>query len=225
MVRRDYILRMIEEFFQALSRIKTLKTAREWREADLAVDQEFQRLLAMDAQAVVQLSETELLARVVRGEPTMAVREKTLMIATLLKEAGDVWTERQRQDESRTCYLKGLHLLLDILGRGEVFEYPEFVPKVEEFMIVLRDSPLPLETQVRLMQHYERNGDFAKAEDALFAMLDAEPEQHAPLLEFGISFYRRLEGQSDARLADGNLPRTEVEAGLAELNARKGALG
>jgi hypothetical protein len=82
---------------------------------------------------------------------------------------------------------------------------------------------LPLETQARLMQHYERTGEFAKAEDALFAMLDAEPEQ-APLLEFGISFYRRLEGQSDSRLADGNLPRAEVEAGLTDLNARKGAI-
>lgn len=223
MVRRDYILRMIEEFFQALSKVKSLKQAQEWRQADAAVDQEFQRLLTMDAQAVAQLSETELLARVVRGEPTMAVREKILLVATLLKEAGDVCAGQERQDESRICYLKGLHLLLDTLGRSEVFEYPEFVPKVEEFMIVLRDSLLPLETQARLMQHYERTGEFAKAEDALFAMLDAEPEQ-SPLLEFGISFYRRLEGQSDSRLADGNLPRTEVEAGLADLNARKGAI-
>jgi hypothetical protein len=214
---------MIEEFFQALSRINSLKKTQEWQEANVAIDREFQRLLAMDAQAVVQLSETELLARVVRGEPTMAVREKTLMVTTLLKEAGDVWAERERQDESRTCYLKGLHLLLDTLGREEVFEYPEFVPKVEEFMIVLRDSPLPLETQARLMQHYELTGEFAKAEDALFAMLDAEPEQ-TPLLEFGISFYRRLKGKSDAHLADGNLPRAEVEAGLADLNARKGAV-
>jgi hypothetical protein len=82
---------------------------------------------------------------------------------------------------------------------------------------------LPLETQARLMQHYERTGEFAKAEDALFQMLEMEPE-NAPLLELGISFYRRLESQSDARLNDGNLPRAEVEAGLADLNARKGAL-
>src|ERR1051326_2187608 len=223
MVRRDYILRMIEEFFQALSRIKSLKKSEHLQEADVAVGQEFQRLIGMDAQAVARISETELLALIVRGEPTLAVREKTLMVATLLKEAGDVWTEQGRQDEGRICHLKGLHLLLDTLARGEVFECPQFVPKVEEFMIALQDSALPLETQARLMQHYERLGEFAKAEDALFAMLDAEPE-HAPLLELGISFYRRLEGQSDAHLADGNLPRAEVEAGLADLNARKGAL-
>jgi hypothetical protein len=119
--------------------------------------------------------------------------------------------------------LKGLHLLLDMLGRGEVFECPEFVPKVEEYVIVLGDSSLPLETHARLMQHYERTGEFAKAEDSLFAMLEIQPA-NTPLLELGISFYRRLESQSDAQLADGNLPRAEVAAGLADLNARKDAL-
>ena len=223
MIRRDYILRMIEEFFQALSRIKSLKGAQQWREANAGIDGEFQRLMGMDAQAVAQLSETELLAHIVRGEPTLAVREKTLILATLLKEAGDVLTEQGREDEGRTSYLKGLHLLLDTLGRGEVFESPQFVPKVQEFVMALGESVLPLETQARLMQHYELTGEFARAEDALFAMLDAEPE-NAPLLELGISFYRRLESQGDARLADGNLPRAEVEAGLVDLKARKGVV-
>jgi len=223
MIRRDYILRMIEEFFQALSRIKSLKGAQQWREANAGIDEEFQRLMGMNAQAVAQLSETELLAHIVRGEPTLAVREKTLILATLLKEAGDVLTEQGREDEGRTSYLKGLHLLLDTLGRGEVFESPQFVPKVQEFVMALGESVLPLETQARLMQHYELTGEFARAEDALFAMLDAEPE-NAPLLELGISFYRRLESQGDARLADGNLPRAEVEAGLVDLKARKGVV-
>jgi len=223
MIRRDYVLRMIEEFFQALSTIKSLKAGQQWRDARSSVEQEFRRLIGIDAQAVAQLSETELLARVVRGEPTLAVREKILMLATLLKEAGDISSEQGHTDDSRASYLKGLHLLLDTLGRGDVFECPEFVPKVEEFMICLRDSRLPLETQARLMQHYERTGEFAKAEDALFAMLDAEPN-HPPLVELGISFYRRLQSQSDALLADGNLPRAEVDAGLVDLNSRKMAL-
>ena len=40
-------------------------------------------------------------------------------------------------------------------------------------------------------------------------------------LEFGISFYQRLESQSDLRLDEGNLPRTEIESGLEELRARR----
>jgi hypothetical protein len=220
MIRRDYILRMIEEFFQVLARIKGLKQGQLWQEASGAVDEEFQRLIGAGAQAVGQLTETELLSRLIRGEPTQAVHEKTLMLTALLKEAGDVAAARGQSEESRSCYLKGLHLLLDALAQGEVSDYPDFVPRVEVFLAALAEAPLPLSTQARLMQHYERAGEFARAEDALFAMLDEAPDNPA-LAEFGIAFYQRLQGQSDAGLAAGNLPRAELEAGLAELHGRR----
>jgi hypothetical protein len=219
-IRRDYNLRMIEEFIQALARINALKTGQRWQEAAGAVDEEFQRLIGAGAQAVVRLTETELLARLIRGEPTQAVRDKTLLLTALLKEAGDVAARQERAEESRSCYLKGLHLLLETLAREEVFDCPDFVPRIEMFAAALRDSPLPLQTQALLMQHYERSGEFAKAEDALFAILEAEPG-NAGLVEFGVSFYERLQGQSDAALAAGNLPRPELEAGLAELRKRQ----
>src|SRR5438445_11964979 len=95
---------------------------------------------------------------------------------TMLKEAGDLADAQEQREESRACYLKGLHLLLGTLARGEVFDCPDFVPKVEVFMAALADSPLPLPTHALLMQHYERTGEFAKAEDALFAMLEREPD-------------------------------------------------
>jgi hypothetical protein len=84
------------------------------------------------------------------------------------------------------------------------------------FATALRESPLPRETEALLMHHYERSREFAKAEDALFAMLEAEPG-NAGLVEFGVAFYERLRGQSDAALEAGNLPRSELEASLAEL--------
>ena len=222
MIRRDYILRMIEEFIQALARVKALKKDQRWQEAAGVVDEEFQRLIGTGAQAVARLSETELLARLIRGEPTQAVHDKTLLLTSLLKEAGDVAAMQDRAEESRSCHLKGLHLLLDTLAREEVSALPDFVPKVEMFSAALRGTPVPLETQALLMQHYEKSGQFAKAEDALFAMLEAEPGKTG-LVEFGVSFYERLQGQSDASLAAGNLPRPELEAGLAELRKRRGA--
>ncbi|MFI5338141.1 MAG: DUF6483 family protein, partial [Opitutales bacterium] len=163
---------------------------------------------------------TELLARLFRGEPTQVVHEKALMLTALLKEAGDIAAAQERTGESRSCYLKGLHLLLDTLAQGEVSDCPAFVPRVEVFVSALGDAPLPLTTQALLMQHYERAGEFAKAEDRLFAMLDAAPEEPG-LVEFGLLFYQRLQAQSDTALAAGNLPRPELEAGLAELRKRQ----
>ena len=220
MIRRDYILRMIQEFVQVLARINSLKQGQRWGEASETLDAECKRLIGSGAQAVAHLSETELLARLMQEGPTHALREKTLMLSTLLKEAGDVAAAEDRVEKSRECYLKALHLLLDTLARGEVFECPEFVPKVEMLRESLRVAPLPARTQAMLMQHYERAGEFARAEDALFAMLDIEPGNNA-VVEFGLAFYQRLLAQSDAALNAASLPRAEVEEGLKEFQRRQ----
>ena len=75
-----------------------------------------------------------------------------------------------------------------------------------------------------LMRHYERIGEFARAEDALFAWWTAEPA-NVELLDFGAAFYQRLLGLKDDTLAAGNLPRAEVQAGLAELDRAKPGSG
>jgi hypothetical protein len=142
------------------------------------------------------------------------------MLTALLNEAGDVATAAGRADEARACYLKGLHLLLDTLARQEVFECPDFVPRADAFLQALGDAPLPLTTEAKLMQHYERAGEFGHAEDAFYRILDAEPANPA-VLDFGIVFYERLKSQTDGALAEGNLPRRELDAGLADLRRRR----
>lgn len=221
MIRRDYILRMIEEFIRVLTQIRALKKGQRWQEAAGVIDEEFQRLAGAGAQAVAQLSETELLAKLIQGEPTQAVRDKALLLTTLLKEAGDLAAAQDRTEESSACYLKGLHLLLNTLARDEIDRCPDFVPKVEGFVAALQGLPLAIRTLALLMEHYERTGQFGKAEDAFFGILDAQPND-TEALDFGIAFYERLNGRSDAALVEGNLPRPELEAGLVELRARKG---
>lgn len=216
MLRRDYILRMVEEFIQALSRINSLKKDQRWDEASREVDAEFKKLVGEGAEAIASVSETELLARLMQDGPTQALRDKTLVLTTLLKEAGDVATGEGKTEQGRVCYLKALDLLLGVLARGEVFECPAFVPKIEMLVAALNATPLPAPTQAMLMQHYERTGEFAKAEDALFTMLDADPDNDA-IVEFGVAFYQRILSQSDATLKEANLPRAEVEEGLKKL--------
>jgi hypothetical protein len=104
------------------------------------------------------------------------------------------------------------------LGQGEASDWPNFVPRVDLFLSLLQDAPLPLATQAGLMQYFERSGQFARAEDMLFNMLESEPG-HPGLLDFGVAFYERMRGQSDLSLAEGGLPRTEIEPGLAKFKS------
>jgi len=220
MIRRDYILRRIEQFVAMLTKIAGLAKDEQWEEASSSVTGAFQRLTGVDGPEVLRMSETELLARLIQGEPTLLVEAKAFMLATLLKTSGDLLAAEGRMEESRLYYLKGLQLLLDIFGRNEIMERPDFVPTVEAFLAGLRDAPLPLPTNAMLMRHYERIGEFARAEDVLFAMVESEPA-NVELLDFGAAFYRRLLGLKDDASAAGNLPRAEVQAGLAELDRRK----
>lgn len=223
MIRRDYILRMIEDFAKAIARIRGLKNDLHVSEASALTEEEFKRISGLDSESVLRLSETEMLAKMIQSESIHAVPEKMLFLTTLLREAGDIAVAQEHIEDGRACYLKGLHLLLDSLLRGEAAELPEFVPKVGEFVTALGDSELPAQTSALLMEHYERTGQFAKAEDALFAILEAEAENSA-VVDFGISFYERLQRLDDMRLAEGNLPRSEVEAGLKELCGRKASV-
>lgn len=223
MFRRDYILREIEEFVAMLTRLAGLARDGRQEEASTMAEEAFQKLTGADACEVISMSETELLARLIQNGPAQAVEAKAFMLATLLKTKADLIAAEGKLQESRGCYLKGLHLLLDVFGRVEIEERPDFVPAVEAFLSGLRDEPLPPLTNALLMQHYERTGEWAKAEDAFFGVLDAEPAT-IELLDFGRSFYQRLLKWDDDTLAAGNLPREEVLTGLAELDARQSRL-
>ena len=211
---------MIEEFLQALARLKAYRKNQNWREAERTLDEEFKRLLAAGPEAAAQLSETELLARLIQGEPTHVVRQKAFMLVSLLQEAGELATAQGRVEQGRSAYLKGLHVLLEMMSQGEISEMPEFVPKVESFLLALQDAPLPLRTLALLMRHYEQIGEFGKAEDALFAMLEMAPDEPS-LIELGLTFYDRIRTRSDSILIAGNLPRPELEASYAELLSRR----
>src|SRR5947207_374440 len=137
MLRRDYVLRMIQEAAELLSRIQSLKKEKRWDDAQRNLEAKLETLVGANVQTVANLSQTELLARVIRGESTLAVKEKTIFVSALLKEAGDIAIGQNRDAEARSCYLKGLDLLLDVLREGDTYEFPEFMPRVEMFVCAL----------------------------------------------------------------------------------------
>ena len=138
MIRRDYILRMVAEFLELLSRIQSLKRDQRWQEARGTLEEQCRNFMGAGVLEIARLSETELLAKLIQGEPTQVVRDKVFILTRLLKEAGDVATGEGRLDESRTFYLKGLHLLLYTLAQGNAAEWPDFVPRVD--MLVAADN-------------------------------------------------------------------------------------
>jgi len=220
MIQRDYILRKIEEFRTLLAALAAMKDAQRWRPLGASLDEQFQKLVGADPAAAVTLTETELLAKLMEGDGIQFVREKTIFLIRLFKEAGDCAMAQEQSEAGQAYYLKGMHLLLGLASGNEALETPEFLPDIDVFRKVLYNTPLPSRTLLMLMQHYERTGAFARAEDALFALLDAEPGNEA-VWGLGMAFYERMDHHSDADLLAGDLPREELKAGLAALQQRR----
>lgn len=216
MIRRDYILRMIEEFIRALAKINGLKQQQRWREAGTSLEEQARALTGSDLATICTLTDTELLAGLLQTGEFQAQSEKSFMLARVLIEAAEVADAENRNIESQALRLKALHLLLHTSLRGEVYEWPEFVPAIDLVLQRFDQAQLPIHTQALLMQYFERTGQFAKAEDALHAMLEVAAD-NPQLRELAASFYHRLLAQSDTALEDGNLPRNEVQAGLEQL--------
>lgn len=74
-------------------------------------------------------------------------------------------------------------------------------------------------SQINLISFHEQMGSFADAEDALWKALDVAGD-HEDILRRGLAFYENCRKHADSKLEAGNLPREEVEDGLADLQQR-----
>ena len=218
MIREDYVLGWIKRFVRLLAEIAGLVKADQHRVAAQRIDLALRELLGLGADSLQSLSDGEIMARLTLGEATQLVREKCLILATLLDHLGTVLASQDRPNEARECLLKALHILLGIVLQPDSPVLPEYAPRVETLCEKLTNSDLPSRTYAALMLYHEQIGQFAKAEDDLFALREAAPI-NADVVEMGVSFYQRLLARDDAALSAGNLPRAEVEAGLAELRS------
>jgi hypothetical protein len=219
MIRQDYLLEWIKRYVRWIAEIIGLVKAQDYEAATRRIDLVLRTLLEVGSDSVTDLSDGEILARLTIGEHGHLVQEKCMVIAALLKQLGIVTAAQERLEMSRDCFLKALHLILGLKLREEPTELLEFAPTVEELAEALKPYDLPPRTHGALMIFYERAGKFSKAEDALFAMLEAAPG-HADSVEVGVAFYQRLLELGDETLTAGGLPRAEVEAGLVEIGKR-----
>jgi len=219
LLKHDYILEWIKRYVQWLAQILGFIRAQDFEAAMQRVDLALRTLLGVGPDSVTTLTEGEILARLTLEDPPPLVREKCVIVAALLQQLGEVCAAQQREAASHDCYLKALQIVLGLRLRPEESLLPEFAPRVTDLARRLRGAAVPPRTHAALLIYYEQERQFDQAEDALFALLETAP-QAADSVAIGLGFYERLRVLSDEVLAQGGLPRAEVEAGLAELRAR-----
>jgi hypothetical protein len=212
MIRKDYFLRLIEQATQGIRYALLGIREENYGEAHEAVGESLRHLLGLGLPAVANLSDEQLLG-ILQLHHGQDWRERSLVIAALLKTEGDVCGHEGREKRQFNHYLKALHLLLAASETAD--DFPEPAPSVAELVAQLEAYVLPTHTYQALLNYYERMNQLAQGEDMLFTWLEEGGGETA--VAAGIIFYQQLLGKSDSELESGCLPRTEVEAGLNEL--------
>ncbi len=222
MVKRDYLLRVIEQMgvaWAGVLRLAGLRQGGQYEAAGQSIDQLLRQFLGLNSGALETVSAAELIGLIRLGRAAAAgdgvVAEKLLLLGALLREQAELREAQGESDAAAASGLKALQIYLTVVVEEGIND-ERAVAAVAPLLDKLDEYELPFEINDLLWRFHEQIGDFAKAEDALFNLLDDAPD----LVPEGIDFYERLVTLTDADLIAGNLPRDEVVAGLAELQAR-----
>ena len=218
MLQRDYVLRLIEQFAKALGSILTLKKARQFDEAQESLSRAARSLVGMDVETLLALPLDQISSFLSSGG-TMD-RGRCLVIAEVLFEDGDLSQLRSDPIRAHASRLRALGLLFELFGR----ERRDEIPEADRYLGLMARldaelnayEPVP-DVEIRRLRYLAREGEYARAEDLLFELIDAGD---GAAVTTGIELYEAWLKRSDAELAGGGLPRAEVEEGLSQLRLR-----
>lgn len=207
--RRDYLMRMIEQFAVSMGQVMFQRQNRRFAEAMELLTQAMKQLLGLNSKMVRALSVKDIITLLSTNGHLDA--GKGLLLSDMLVAEGDVLNDAEQEEESTGCLLKALELLLTMQRMEEaepwMTEVDEriaaLLPKVQN----IRMNPFMMEV---LMEYYDGSGQLSKAEDMLFFMLDDDPG-NTTVMEQGLLMMERWLSLSPEAMEKGNLSTEEIQ--------------
>jgi hypothetical protein len=212
--KRDYFMRQIEQLALVLHQILFHKEHKQFEDAERLLDEACRHILGLNLRSLRALSTPDILKLLTYNEITDT--GKTLVLADLLKEEGELHIAQDYPFETYICRVKALDLLLTLhrdYRDGDDLLDKELKTRIDDLLARLGRLDLPMTVKEKLLPYYEENGAYAKVEDVLFHLLEDEPGR-LEIRELGISFYMRLLGKEAAELQQGNFSLEEANEGL-----------
>lgn len=152
---------MVTQAARAIARILGLKQAGQYQQALLQIDQALQEFLGLSASLAAQLSANELITTCRFG--SALDKDKALLLATLLREEGDIYAAESRPKESHERYYKSLSIALEALLEGDIPLCRGYLDLVESLTAGLNDEKVDPDLRYDLFRYYDKLGDAAKA--------------------------------------------------------------
>jgi hypothetical protein len=215
MIRKDFVMRMIQQLSNFIAKIITNKNAQNYDEALRNIDSAFENILGLNFNLLDTLSADDIaeLLGISKDKPMGSM--KCIVAARLLKEKADVQKASEKNDsytqfyyqKALSLYLHGMlnieHTELDITTYFTDIEY------IEDRL----DSSLSAELTYKLFCFYRAYEKYDKAENWLFR---SKASQYPDILNVGITFFKELTTIDEHKLRNGNMTKEEIEEGLAD---------
>jgi tetratricopeptide (TPR) repeat protein len=213
--QRDYLMRQIEQIGQMLAHILGLAKGGRGDEALGMFDEAYKPLIGVGSRVVAALDEGQLVDLLTSGSnPDM---RRVALALELLKAEGDLYAEAGQAGEAAIRHRRAVALAGCLAARSERLLDRDLAAGLLE-----RAAELELSTAQRLAGAWvlEALARYADAEDALFELIDEDPDDPEPVEE-AIAFCQRLRPLEPEQLVAGGLTHEEVTDTLAELLRRQ----
>jgi hypothetical protein len=150
--KQDYLLRLIEELGQMVAQIVNLRLRGGYDSALHTILQAQEKLFARRSQEFMNRSVEEQLHLLVIGESAANAREKCVIYAALLTEAGHTYRAREQTALASGAYQFALHVLLLTALRFPAPAAAEDRTRIAALLDLLPGDPLAAEVQGLLGQ-------------------------------------------------------------------------
>ncbi|MEO8209218.1 MAG: DUF6483 family protein [bacterium] len=211
MLQRDYFMKMTEMLTSVLTKVLFYKEKKNYEDAEKEIETAAKTIVGLDLK-IISILNTEELISLMKTSDVYAGR--CLISAELLKEYGDIIGEKGNAKLSITVYIKSLCLYIESILSKELPSPEKYYTRVDFLIKHVAQFDKSLELKFRIIEYYELSGQYSKAEDVLFELIDNNAES---IHDKAVAFYKRIQLKTDEDLIKGNLCREEVEESLEEI--------
>jgi len=212
MLRKDYIMRMVEQIQRAIAEVLLRRKARDQQAAEQLLQQASSEYLGLDFELIKSQPPAQLKALfTLEGELDVG---KCIVVGELFDQAAALLQDSGEGPQAESMLVRSLDFFLEgyrVLPDKERSLYAHRIMKILE-QLPDREHSVPM--LLKIVGAYEAAGKFDSAEDLLFELVEAGA---TGALERGLELYHQLLGKKDAELEQGGLPREEVQQSLQEL--------
>jgi len=207
-------MKMTQMLATVLTKVLFNKEKKNYIEAEKEIESAAKTLVGLDLNLIKILNVEDVL-KLMKTSDVYAGR--CLISAELLKEYGDILGEKERINESIDIYIKSLWLYLETILTKELPEPEVYYDRINFLIKNLTTPETDTDLKLKIFEYYEFSGQYSKAEDVLFELMDSDTEG---IKAKALKFYERLQLKTEEELVNGNFSREEVEESIEEIKSR-----